>query len=152
MSLVARNRIVVIIRALHGVIIARLIATSLPSCLGAFTMVTRIHTRRLPPRLAGALPINPSIKRRIYITISWGHPGVVRRIMVTISWINIGVVERITGGPLFAFSRTIVISSGSGQTNKFCKCVVEETYSTYEYRRRGGGVRNIHEETWGEGI
>jgi hypothetical protein len=152
MSLVVRNRIVVIIGALHGVVIARLIATSLPSCLGAFTTVIRIHALCLPSHLAGGLPINPSVERRIYITISRGNPGVARRIMVTISWINIGVVERITGGPLLAFSRTIDISSGSRQTNKFCKCVVKDTYSTYEYRRRGGGVRNIHEETWGEGI
>ena len=40
------NRIVVIIGALHGVVIARLIATRLPSCLCAFITVTRIHWRR----------------------------------------------------------------------------------------------------------
>ena len=61
MSLVARNRIVVIIGALQGVVIARLIATSLPSCLGAFTTVIRIHALCLPSRLAGVLPINPSV-------------------------------------------------------------------------------------------
>ena len=152
MSLVVRNRIVVIIGALHGVVIARLIAAHLPSCLGALTTVTKIRTRHLLSRLVGALLINPSVERRIYITISRGNPGVARRIMVSISWVNFRVLERITGGPLLAFSRTIVISSRSRQTNKFCKCVVEDTYSTYEYRWRGGGVRNIHEETWEEGI
>ena len=127
MSLMVRNRIVVIIGALHGVVIPRLIAMCLPSCLGEFTTVTRIHTRRLPSCLAGALPINPNVERRIYITISRGNPGVARRIMVTISWVNLWVVEKNTGRPLLAFSRMIAISSGSGQTDKICKCVVEDT-------------------------
>ena len=104
MSLVVR-RIVVRIGALRGIVIARFIDTHLPYCVGALTTVRRIHTRHHGSCL-GALPINPSVESRIYITISQNDtPGGAQEIMETISWVNLGVVERITGGPLLAFSR-----------------------------------------------
>ena len=72
MSLMVR-RIVVRIGALHGIVIARFIATHLPYCIGALTTVRRIHTRYHRSCL-GALPINPSVESRIYITISRNIP------------------------------------------------------------------------------
>ena len=70
--MVSRN--VVRIGALHGIVIVRFIATRLPYCVGALTTVRRIYTRHHRSCL-GALPINPSVESRIYITISRNIPG-----------------------------------------------------------------------------
>jgi len=75
------SRIVAIIGALHGIVIARFIATRLPYCVGALTTVRRIYTRHRS--CLSALPINPIVDSRIYITISRNTPGDARRIMET---------------------------------------------------------------------